>query len=74
MTLVYKYMYMIEHNFHIIDYWHMGPMRNRAGYTFIAAKIDEIWILRWTTPHGVDYFKYFSNHRDLMSTVHLISR
>jgi hypothetical protein len=65
---------VIEHNFKIVSHLRIGPIRNRWGWIFYAAEIDDMWFLRWITPQGGEGNSVHSTHFDLLQGIDNINR
>ena len=65
---------MIDHNFKIVSHLRIGPIRNRWGWIFYAAEIDNTWFLRWTTPWGEEGTSIYANHFELLQGIENINR
>lgn len=63
-----------NHCFCIVEYFSIGPICNRWGFTFAVAEIGEVWAFRWETPQGTVRCKYFSDYMDVIKAINDIQQ
>lgn len=65
---------MFGHSYKLVPHLRIGPIRNIWGYTISVAEIDEIWMIRYSTPYKKTFFRYFADHEQVLEAIKLLNQ